>query len=167
MNAEQANTMARYNQWMNSRLYEVCAELSDGDRKTDRGLFFGSIHGTLNHLLLADKIWLGRFMDEPFPASALDQELFADFEPLRNERADTDALILDWTAGLTEAELGGDLHYRSLSYPGDKRCPLWVAVAHFFNHQTHHRGQITAALSQLGKDYGSTDLVALPGLLDT
>ena len=167
MNAEQATTMARYNRWMNERLYDVCEELSDEERKADRGLFFGSIHGTLNHLLVADKIWLGRFMQEPFSVSGLDEELFADYASLRRARSETDQLILDWTAGLTEAELGGDLHYRSISNPGDKTCPLWLAVTHLFNHQTHHRGQITAALSQLGRDYGVTDLAFMPGLTDT
>jgi uncharacterized damage-inducible protein DinB len=118
----------------------------------------------LNHLLLADKVWLGRFMNQPFHVTGLDQELFADFPALRHARAETDQLTLDWTAGLTEAELSGELRYRSISSPAERRSPLWIAVAHFFNHQTHHRGQLTAALSQLGKDYGVTDLVNSPAL---
>ncbi|MGA8260364.1 MAG: DinB family protein [Arenicellales bacterium] len=162
MRPEQAITLARYNVWMNEKLFEVCDGLSDSERKTDRGLFFGSIHGSLNHLLLADKVWLGRFLGEPFEVTGLDQELFSDFDGLRRARAETDRLILDWTAGLTEAELAGELHYTSISRPAQKSCPLWIAVTHLFNHQTHHRGQITAALSQLGKDYGVTDLIALP-----
>lgn len=164
MRPEQATTMARYNQWMNGRLYDVCESLSDSERKADRGLFFGSIHATLNHLLLADKVWIGRFLGEPFQVDGLDQELFPDFDELRRARADADRLILEWTAGLTEAELAGELHYRSISRPAPKSCSMWVAVMHLFNHQTHHRGQITAALSQLGKDYGVTDLIALPAL---
>ena len=166
MNPEQARMMARYNRWMNDNLYASCAELSDEQRKTDCGLFFGSIHGTLNHLLLADKIWLGRFMREPFPVTGLDQELFADFQALRGARAETDWLIIDWAAGLTEAELAGELLYRSISKPADRSCRLWVAVAHLFNHQTHHRGQITAALSRLGRDYGVTDLIGMPAVSD-
>ena len=162
MKPEQAITMARYNQWMNDRLYDVCNDLSDSERKADRGLFFGSIHGTLNHLLLADRVWLGRFLSEPFEVTGLDQELYSDFSELRSERAATDRFILDWTTGLSEAELSADLHYTSVSRPAPKSCPMWVAVAHLFNHQTHHRGQITTALSQQGKDFGVTDLIALP-----
>lgn len=162
MNREQATLLARYNRWINEKLYSACADLSDAQRKTDCGLFFNSIHGTLNHLLLADKVWLGRFMNDPFSVTGLDQELFADFPALRDARVETDQLILDWTGGLTEVELGRDLHYRSLSDPGDRSCPLWIALTHFFNHQTHHRGQVTAALSGLGVDYGVTDLTAMP-----
>jgi len=164
MTPEHANVMARYNQWMNDNLYAVCADVPDAERKADRGLFFSSIHGTLNHLLLADKLWLGRFTHEPFEVSGLDQELFAEFDALREARIATDRLILDWTTGLTEAGLASDLEYQRASNPEPRCCPLWIAVAHFFNHQTHHRGQVTAALSQLGRDYGTTDLVNSPVL---
>lgn len=164
MTPEHANMMARYNQWINDNLYSVCADLTDAERKADRDLFFSSIHGTLNHLLLADKLWLGRFTHQPFEVQGLDQELFSEFDPLREARADTDHLIREWTSGLTEAELTSDLEYRSVINPAPRRCLLWVAVTHFFNHQTHHRGQITAALSQLGRDYGTTDLIDSPAL---
>lgn len=164
MTPEYASMMARYNQWINENLYSVCAELSDEERKADRGLFFDTIHGTLNHLVLADKLWFGRFTHEPFHVEGLDQELFADFEPLRDARVEMDRLVLEWTAGLTEAELAGDLEYRSVSNPAPRSLPLWIAVTHFFNHQTHHRGQVTAALSQLGVDYGVTDLINSPAL---
>lgn len=164
MTPEHANIMARYNQWMNENLYSVCAELTDDMRKADRGLFFGSVHGTLNHLLLTDKLWLGRFIREPFEVESLDQELFADFPSLREARADTDRLILEWTAGLTEAELASDLEYRSVSQAVPRSLPMWIAVTHLFNHQTHHRGQVTAVLSQLGRDYGVTDLINSPVL---
>lgn len=167
MNPEHANMMARYNQWINDNLYAVCAELSDEQRKAGRGLFFSSIHGTLNHVLLADKLWLGRFIHEPFEVAGLDQELFAEFTSLREARADTDRLILEWTVGLTEAELASNLEYRSVSNPAPRSLPLWIAVTHFFNHQTHHRGQVTAALSQLGRDYGTTDLINSPALPET
>lgn len=162
MHPDLAMTLARYNQWMNDKLYAACDGVSDPVRKEDRGLFFRSIHGTLNHILLADKIWLGRFTGEPFEVSGLDQELFAEFEDLRAARADTDRFIVHWAGGLTEAELGGELHYRSISNPGDKSCPMSTAVMHLFNHQTHHRGQVTAALSRLGVDYGVTDLIYMP-----
>ncbi len=165
MKAEQAITMAAYNRWMNERLYAVCAVLSDEERKQDRGAFFRSIHGTLNHLLLADKIWLGRFEGVPFPAVSLDQQLFTDFSALWSDRKSTDSRIETWAAGLSDEILTARLHYTSMVDAAPRTHPLWVAVAHFFNHQTHHRGQLTALLSQCGKSYGVTDLIWLPELI--
>ena len=157
-----AQTMAAYNRWMNDKLYAVCAQLTDAERKADRKSFFGSIHATLNHLLLADKVWFGRFTRKPFVVKGLDQELYAEFGALRAERVETDQDIEGWTAALTDEELERKLHYTSISNPAPRSTDLWLAVTHFFNHQTHHRGQVTALLSQCGKDYGVTDLIALP-----
>jgi uncharacterized damage-inducible protein DinB len=157
-----ARTLAAYNRWMNRRLYECCAALPDAERKRDAGAFFKSIHGTLNHLLLADRIWLGRFFGEPFPARSLDQELYADFGELRAQREITDGVIAAWTDTLAEAALAADLAYTSMANPQPRRHPLWFAVAHFFNHQTHHRGQLTTLLVQRGIDPGVTDLIWLP-----
>ena len=156
-------TMARYNRWMNERLYRVCGEVPDSERKQDRGAFFRSIHGTLNHLLLGDRIWMGRFKGHPFEVRSLDQELYGDFEELRREREETDGEILDWVAGLSAAELAAPFSFRSIVQAGEHVYPLWVLVVHFFNHQTHHRGQLTALLAQVGCDYGVTDLISLPG----
>src|ERR1700682_4507476 len=97
--------MARYNEWMNGRLYDASAKLSDEVRKEDMGAFFKSIHGTLNHLLLADRIWMGRFTGPPFAVTSLAQELFSDFDELRKERAATDRAITGWAAKLTDAVL--------------------------------------------------------------
>ena len=164
MQVRQAQVMAAYNKWMNVKLYDVCAQLTDGERKKDRAAFFKSIHGTLNHLLLGDKIWMGRFKGRPFPVKGLDQELYSDFEALHRERDRMDGEIVDWAAGLTDEILAADLEYTSVVNP-EKRCyVLWVAVTHFFNHQTHHRGQLTALLSQCGREYGVTDLIWLPGI---
>lgn len=157
-----ARTMAAYNRWMNERLYACCATLTDDERKRDVGAFFKSIHGTLNHLLLADRIWLGRFNGEPFVVASLDQELCADFADLRAERGATDAAIDAWVAGLTGERLAGDLSYTTLVNPQPRRNPLWLAALHFFNHQTHHRGQLTTLLMQRGVDPGVTDLLWLP-----
>lgn len=156
--------MAAYNQWMNQRLYEVCAEFSDEERKQDRRAFFGSIHGTLNHLLLGDKLWMGRFQAQPFTVKGLDQELYADFNELRSEREQTDARIIEWTGGLTDDALACTLHFTSIANPASRSIALWLAVTHFFNHQTHHRGQLTTLLSQCGKDIGVTDLMWLPDI---
>lgn len=159
-----ARTMARYNRWMNERLVALCAELPDEERKRDRGAFFQSIHGTLNHLLVADHIWMGRFTGPPRSFPSLDHELHADFAALRAERAALDDRIDAYVAGLGDAALAGDLAYTSMVRPEPRRIPLWAALAHFFNHQTHHRGQLTTLLFQAGRDPGVTDLLWLPGV---
>lgn len=162
MNPTFAQTMAAYNRWMNDRLYDCCARLTDEERKRDVGAFFKSIHGTLNHQLLGDRVWLGRFTGTPFAMKSLDQELYSDFTELRAERVSTDTAILDWASSLTEAHFAGELSYTSVVNPKPRRYPFWFAVAHFFNHQTHHRGQLTTLLSQRGIDPGVTDLIWLP-----
>ena len=156
--------MASYNRWMNGRLYECCGRLSDGERKRDAGAFFKSMHGTLNHLLLGDRIWLGRFTRKPFDVNSLDQELYADFTELRSERDAMDVAISAWIESLSESDLAGQLSYMSLVNPAPRQLPLWLAITHFFNHQTHHRGQLTTLLAQRGIDPGVTDLIWLPGL---
>lgn len=166
MRPEQARDMAAYNRWMNRRLYDVCAGLTDEQRRRDCGAFFKSIHGTLNHLVLADQIWLGRFMGEPFHFERLDQELHHDFDELRSAREAVDERIVQWTASLTAADLEHTLRYTSAVNPKPRAYEMWLAVAHFFNHQTHHRGQITTLLSQLGHDVGVTDLVWLPEVVE-
>jgi uncharacterized damage-inducible protein DinB len=114
MRTEQVRLFAAYNAWMNDKLYSACATLPDEERKRDRGAFFHSIHGTLNHILLADSVWMGRFEGQPFVFKSLDQELHSSFDELR----------------------------------------------------AHHRGQLTALLSQAGLGYGTTDLLLLPSVLD-
>jgi uncharacterized damage-inducible protein DinB len=160
-----ARTMAAYNRWMNERLYECSARLTDGERKRDRGAFFRSLHGTLNHILLGDRIWLGRFFGKPYLVKSLDQVLCADFDELRIERAATDEIILGWVDSLSDAELANDMDYTTIAHPQARRHPMWIGVAHFFNHQTHHRGQATTLLMQSGIDPGVTDLIWLPKLV--
>lgn len=154
--------MARYNRWMNERLYEGCARLTDAQRKEDVGAFFKSIHGTLNHLLLGDRLWMGRFTGVPFIPASLAQELYGDFEELRRERAVTDDAISRWVDSLTDRDLAGDLTYTTIVNPAPRTQPLEFALTHFFNHQTHHRGQLTTLLSQRGIDPGVTDLLWVP-----
>jgi uncharacterized damage-inducible protein DinB len=161
---EHAMTMAAYNRWMNEKLHALCAALGDEERKRDVGAFFKSIHGTLNHLLLADRLWLGRFNGKPFPVVSLDQELYADFGVLHQERVATDEMIERWAASLSDDDLAGELVYTTLVNPQAKRLPMWLATVHFFNHQTHHRGQLTTLLSQCGLEPGVTDLPWLPTL---
>lgn len=162
MDPAAAQAMAQYNRWMNERLYECCARLPDRERKRDAGAFFKSIHGTLNHLLLGDKVWMGRFTGKPFAFTSLAQELHADFDELRAERASMDKAIIDWAKALSDEDFSRELSYTSAVKPQPRRYPFWLAVAHFFNHQTHHRGQLTTLLSQLGIDPGVTDLIWLP-----
>lgn len=162
--AEYARTFARYNRWMNANLYDGAARLTDAQRKEDVGAFFRSIHGTLNHLLLGDSIWMGRFEGPVFvpKTGSLAEELHGDFDELRRAREAMDRRIVDWAARLTEATLASDLHYTSIVNPQPRTMPMWLAVAHFFNHQTHHRGQVTALLMQQGIDPGVTDLMWMP-----
>jgi uncharacterized damage-inducible protein DinB len=156
---ESLRMMAGYSRWMNEKLYSVCATLSDEERKRDRQAFFRSIHGTLNHLLLTDRGWLDRFRGAPWGFRSLDQELYADFAELRRERAATDAAIEQYVGTLTVERLSEDFTYTT--YAGKTFThPLGPALVHLFNHQTHHRGQLTTLLSQQGIDPGVTDVIA-------
>ncbi|HEY9699911.1 MAG TPA: DinB family protein [Trichocoleus sp.] len=153
--------LAEYNQWMNQKLYAVCAEIPDEKRKEDLGAFFKSIHGTLNHLLFGDRVWLGRFTGQPFAAN-VGQELYADFAELRQERVQTDQQIYDWATQLSLDWLNQPFEYTSNIDRKTRILPNWVLVTHLFNHQTHHRGQLTTLLSQLGHDLGVTDIPWMP-----
>ena len=155
--------LSQYNRWMNERLYQVCEAIPDSIRKEDRGAFFRSIHGTLNHLLLADKLWLSRFLYQPFEFHSLDQELYTEFELLHQERQKTDQQIQDWVDSLTDEQLNSLFSFTSFSQQRECVFPLWHVALHFFNHQTHHRGQITTLLTQSGYEPGVTDLLWLPG----
>lgn len=177
MTPQMAVLMARYNQWMNARLYEVASQLAPAQLAEPRGAFFGSILGTLNHLLVADLVWLHRFAVLPgsgaalqgladFPRpSRLDAPLAADLAGLRSLRGALDALILDWVAVLEPAHMELPLAYANLAGVPARR-PFGALLQHFFNHQTHHRGQATTLLSQCGLDVGVTDLLALIPALD-
>jgi uncharacterized damage-inducible protein DinB len=154
--------MAQYNRWMNERLYALCADLPDSVRKEDRQAPFHSMHGTLNHLMVGDRLWLGRFVRKPFVVASLDTELYTDFLELRAARQELDAEILAWAETLDEALLAEDLMFTPVVSPERRVLPLWFAVQHFYNHQTHHRGQLTTLLSQAGVDIGVTDLLVLP-----
>jgi uncharacterized damage-inducible protein DinB len=165
--------LARYNRWFNQRLYAACEQLSDEERKRDRGAFFGSIHNTLNHLVWGDRIWLRRFaaQDVAFPSLAGDvldlpagavheTVLYAEWAALRAQRERLDVAIENWVR-----DMPADFPLRIMRYSNTKGVkrehPAWQALTHFFNHQTHHRGQITTLLVQAGIDPGLTDLIAL------
>jgi uncharacterized damage-inducible protein DinB len=152
-------TISKYNQWMNQKLYAVCADIPDVERKSDRGAFFKSVHGTLNHILVADLIWLGRFTQAPFIAK-LNRELYNDFSELRTERERLDLVIIDWAQQLTPEWPNADFTYTNSSSV-TRTLPHWLLVTHLFNHQTHHRGQLTTLLNQMGYQSGVTDLPAM------
>lgn len=157
-----AITMAKYNQWMNGNLYLAAGQINEGNLKSDQGLFFGSIFSTLNHLLVCDLMWLARFNGEPVKVRSLTQELFEDFEKMRQARKKTDLDIISWADSLASLSLSNRLHYKSLGNKTDRDMDFANAIVHFFNHQTHHRGQVTAAFSQHKIDYGVTDLIFMP-----
>lgn len=151
--------MARYNAWANDRLYAAAAEVNHVDYRADHGAFFGSLHGTLNHLLVADRIWMHRFTGEgPLPA-ALDEILFEDFEELREARRTEDARIIGYIEGLAEPDIAATFRYRTMVNPVEITQPLAPALMHFFNHQTHHRGQAHALLTRLTGTAPSFDLI--------
>jgi uncharacterized damage-inducible protein DinB len=169
---EHIGLMASYNQWMNRKVYEAAGKLTDAALAADRQAFFGSILGTLNHLVLGDTVWLKRFAEHPagfsalLPLSAvatpvdLRQLAFADIRELSAQRAWLDQLILNWADSLQEADLDQRLRYHTMGGAAAEKV-FFGLVAHFFNHQTHHRGQVTTLLSQAGVDVGDTDLLAL------
>lgn len=159
---EQFSTLARYNQWMNGKVYEICGSMSDEERKRDLGAFFGSIHGTLNHILYGDQAWMSRFQNRPAEMPRLGQDLFEDFSDLTAQRMKMDVRILEWTQSLDEDWLEQPYEFKSNVDGATRTKPTWLLVTHMFNHQTHHRGQVTTLMSQLGVDPGITDLPWMP-----
>ena len=138
--------LAGYNTLANDRLYAACARLGDAERKRSRPAFFGSIHATLNHIMVGDRIWLARFAGEEVPSTGLDKILYDGFDELREARKAEDARIEAFAAGLDEGFLGGEILYVNNEGKGFAD-PVGLLVTHFFNHQTHHRGQIHGMLS--------------------
>ena len=138
-----------YNAWANSRLYDAAARLSNEQYRADRGAFFKSVHGSLNHLLVTDQIWMQRFAGEGEAPNRLDAILFETLDELRVARETEDRRIVDFVERLDEARIAGTIKYRRVSSPEQFEQQLAPALAHWFNHQTHHRGQIHALLTGL------------------
>lgn len=156
---ERFDELAAYNRWANRRMYDDAATLPDDVRKRPLGLFFGSIHGTLNHLLVADYIWMRRFTGEGPQPERLNQTLHEDFADLRAAREAEDERILRFVTGLDDYE-------REIEYQNSSgrtfRQRLGPALTHFFNHQAHHRGQVHAGLTISGiREPASLDLLGL------
>jgi uncharacterized damage-inducible protein DinB len=163
--------MASYNASMNHSVYQAARSLPAEALSADRGAFFGSILGTLNHLVNADIIWLKRFAGHPAnnpqlepmralasPAS-LGELAYGDIDSLWQRRQWLDALIAAWVETIADADLDQAVAYVNSRGAANKN--LFSLLMHFFNHQTHHRGQASALLSQQGIDIGVTDLLML------
>lgn len=158
--------LAQYNQWMNSRLYAVCASVPEGQLHEDRGAFFKSVYLTLNHIAYGDLAFMARFTGTPERVPQMGIDLFGSFQRLRAEREALDRRILAWSETLTEPWLAAEVTYTSQVDGKSRTLPRWVLVAHMFNHQAHHRGQVTTLLSQMGLDMGSTDIPFMPRFAD-
>jgi uncharacterized damage-inducible protein DinB len=154
--------MAQYNEWMNSRTYELCASLPDAELRKDRGAFFKSIYDTLNHIAYGDLAFMSRFTGDPSVVPEPGVELFGGFSRLRTERVALDQRILNWSASLEPDWLAEPLTCSSKIDSKSRTVSKWILVTHMFNHQTHHRGQVTTLLSQMGLDVGVTDIPFMP-----
>ncbi|MGB3814889.1 MAG: DinB family protein [Shinella sp.] len=150
---------AAYNAWANRALYEEVGKLDDDAYRRNLGAFFGSLHGTLNHLLTADRIWLKRFIGQGDAPRSLDTVLHEDFADLWAARQAEDARIVAFIGSLTEERIRADITYSPLTNPAIVTHPLGAALTHVFNHQTHHRGQCHAMLTALGGPSITLDLI--------
>ena len=164
--------LAKYNQLMNQRQYEAVTSLSMSELYENKGAFFKSVFGTLNHIIVGDIIWLKRFAEQSSSPKALsyilqqkmpkslDAVLFSDFEELKRERVIIDEIIINWIKSLTSYDLNKCITYRSINGKLFIK-PLVNLIHHLFLHQVHHRGQVTTLLAQYGVDFGETDLVEI------
>ncbi len=171
MLAENYRLMAEYNRWMNSKLLDAAGQLTQAELKRDSGAFFNSILGTFNHIMVGDIIWLQRFAEHPSAAvlqtvrafqrpATLSQLLYEDLSSLAKQRRQLDSMICEFCEGLTDADLSVELEYRNTKGVAFNRRFAYL-MQHFFNHQTHHRGQLSTLFSQRGVDIGETDLLGV------
>jgi uncharacterized damage-inducible protein DinB len=161
---EHVRTMARYNAWQNSSLYREASALGEQARRQERGAFFSSIHGTLSHLLWGDQVWMHRFAGTPKPAGGIagSAALIGAWDDLVEARAAFDTVIGHWADGLDQSWLDGAMTWFSGAQGRELSKPRWLLVTHFFNHQTHHRGQVHAMLTAAGGKPDDTDLAFMP-----
>ncbi len=153
--------LAAYNKWANARIYEAALALDDKDYRRDVGAFFRSLHGTLNHLLVADRIWMKRLTGEGKHPDRLDAIVHEDRRQLALARADEDGRIIRFVGSLHETKLASVLRYATTSGKVFEQ-PLADILSHFFNHQTHHRGQAHTILSICtGKEPPSLDMLQM------
>tara|TARA_R110002124_G_scaffold68568_9_gene185353 strand:- start:108 stop:620 length:513 start_codon:yes stop_codon:yes gene_type:complete len=161
---EFARMMARYNSWQNGQMAAAMAQLDETALRAARGAFFGSILRTASHVLWGDTIWMSRFQGVEPPAVSIAQspEMFGEFEGWQQARLAMDARIEAWAGRLEQGDIDADLTWYSGLSKAEMRKPMSVLVVHLFNHQTHHRGQISAMLTAAGQAQGPTDLPWMP-----
>jgi uncharacterized damage-inducible protein DinB len=150
---------AAYNLWANARIYDAAADLDEEEFNRDTGAFFGSMMGTLNHVLAADRIWMKRFTGEGDAPTKLDTILHRALPGLKVAREAEDQRIMDWVEGLDDEAVAGRFTYMTVTDMRTVSQRLAPALSHLFNHQTHHRGQAHAILTVLGKEAPSLDLI--------
>ena len=159
MMLEHLRRMARYNQWANQRLYAACADLPSAAYHEPRAAFFGSIHGTLNHLLVGDRIWLARIEGKPTPDLRLDDQPCRSLDELEAARVAEDTRIIGLVDGYQDSDLPRPIRYRRVTDRATAETPLHLCWLHLFNHQTHHRGQVHDQLSQTAVAPPPLDLI--------
>ena len=164
--------MSRYNQHLNQKIVRIASQLSDEEIKCDRGAFFGSILGSLNHIYVADIIWLRRFATHPRQYSSLNhlpelasytelrQTVAEDLDSMIGVREELDKIIINWCKEIEPEDLATNLQYKNTKGNSFNKN-FGQLIQHFFNHQTHHRGQISTLLSQQGLNLGVTDLLEI------
>lgn len=163
-NLNDLQIMARYNQWANARLFDTVAGLSDDDYRQDRGAFFGSIHATLNHILVGDRLWTSRILGEYHGLSGLDQILHDEFDNLSSARNSMDEHIVRLVDRLSVGMDGGldkEVPYRTVKDGEKHSSPARHIFLTLFNHQTHHRGQVHCMLTQAGVEVPALDVVIM------
>jgi len=158
--------LAAYNSWMTDKAYDAADKMSDQERKQDRGAFFKSVHSTLNHILFADRVWMRRFTDRSYDVKGMGVDLFEEYAELRAAHMSMCADIETFTGQLTDDWLGEDMNWTRSTDGVSRVRPRWLLVMHMFNHQTHHRGQLSTLFTQSGIDIGITDLPYMPDLVD-
>lgn len=155
--------LSAHNEWQNGVTFDLCEEIGEEVRREDRGMFFGSIHHTLDHVLMVDRAILTYLNSDTPPPSSYSDMIWPDWQELMSVRKRTDADLKGFAESWELEWLAGEADVRSPRMPGAKSIPRWLLVVQMFNHQTHHRSQVTAELHRLGLDYGSTDIPFRPG----
>ena len=161
---EYCRVMARYNAWQNNAIWQLVDTMESEALDLDRGAFFGSIRATLNHILWGDQLWMSRFDDGDGPACEPKDHvnLTANISDWWASRFRTDGRIKLWAAEVSALDLVGELSWYSVTEGREIHKPVAQCVAGFFNHQTHHRGQVHAMLTAAGMKPDDTDLVLMP-----
>ncbi|MEO0399362.1 MAG: DinB family protein [Pseudomonadota bacterium] len=157
--------MARYHHWQNDSVIAAAEKLTPEQRIEDRGAFFGSLLGTLSHILWGDEAWLSRFDVVAPPRVKISESAraYPDWAAYVAARRAIDEKIAAWAEGLQPSDIAGDFEWYSMSMQKEMTTPKAVAVMQIFNHGTHHRGQVHTLLMEMGVDPGVTDLPFMPG----